>query len=218
MLTFHPKPDTLLICDFDRGFKAPEMVKKRPVVVISPRRRKSTPQLCTVVPLSSSAPNPVEHGTAQSPQLLQAGDGRGRPGAGVRGRPRLSGRKTRHPAPPVIDTEHDPLAESIEANGLSVESLADYLQVFRYGCPCTAASRSAWNGSPRRCWAWKASRRPPSSRATANAPARSDASAGLLSISPNGTVLAEGSDGNSDHAAQPSANRSRLRPEALQPC
>ena len=135
MLTFHPKPGTLLICDFDRGFKAPEMVKKRPVVVISPRRRKSTPQLCTVVPLSSSAPNPVEHGTAQSPQLLQAGDGRGRPGAGVRGRPRLSGRKTRHPAPPVIDTEHDPLAESIEANGLSVESLADYLQVFRYGCP-----------------------------------------------------------------------------------
>ena len=31
--------------------------------------------------------------------------------------------------------QHDLLAESIEANGLSVESLADYLQVFRYGCP-----------------------------------------------------------------------------------
>ena len=31
--------------------------------------------------------------------------------------------------------QYDALAESITANGLSVESLADYLQVFRYGCP-----------------------------------------------------------------------------------
>ena len=31
--------------------------------------------------------------------------------------------------------QHDLLAESIEANGLSTESLADYLSVFRYGCP-----------------------------------------------------------------------------------
>ena len=31
--------------------------------------------------------------------------------------------------------QHDLLAESIEASGLSVESLADYLSVFRYGCP-----------------------------------------------------------------------------------
>ena len=60
MLTFHPNPGTLLICDFDTGFKAPEMVKKRPVVVISPRRRRSTVQLCTVVPLSTTAPDPVE--------------------------------------------------------------------------------------------------------------------------------------------------------------
>ena len=60
MLTFHPNPGTLLICDFDTGFKASEMVKKRPVVVISPRRRRSTVQLCTVVPLSTTAPDPVE--------------------------------------------------------------------------------------------------------------------------------------------------------------
>ena len=31
--------------------------------------------------------------------------------------------------------QHDVLAKSIEANGLSVDSLADYLQIFRYGCP-----------------------------------------------------------------------------------
>lgn len=53
----HPNPGDLLICDFTTGFKEPEMVKKRPVVVISPRPRRST-QLCTVVPLSTSAPNP----------------------------------------------------------------------------------------------------------------------------------------------------------------
>lgn len=53
----HPNPGDLLICDFTTGFKKPEMVKKRPVVVISPRPRRST-QLCIVVPLSTSAPNP----------------------------------------------------------------------------------------------------------------------------------------------------------------
>ena len=46
------------MCNF-RGFKAPEMTKVRPVVVISPRRRRSS-GLCTVVPLSTQAPNPVE--------------------------------------------------------------------------------------------------------------------------------------------------------------
>lgn len=58
-LTFHPKPGMVLICDFNTGFKAPEMIKRRPVVVISPRPRRSN-QLCTIVPLSTTAPNPVE--------------------------------------------------------------------------------------------------------------------------------------------------------------
>jgi len=49
----------VLICDFNTGFKAPEMVKKRPVVVISPRPRRKT-QLCTVVPLSTTRPRPME--------------------------------------------------------------------------------------------------------------------------------------------------------------
>ena len=58
-LTFHPHPGMVLICDFNTGFKAPEMIKRRPVVVISPRPRRSN-QLCTIVPLSTTAPNPVE--------------------------------------------------------------------------------------------------------------------------------------------------------------
>ena len=46
------------MCDF-RGFKVPEMTKVRPVVVISPRRRRG-PGLYTVVPSSTQIPNPVE--------------------------------------------------------------------------------------------------------------------------------------------------------------
>ena len=58
-LKFHPKPGTLLICDFNTGFKPPEMIKKRPVVIISPRPRRNI-QLCTVIPLSTTEPSPVE--------------------------------------------------------------------------------------------------------------------------------------------------------------
>ncbi|RYF03521.1 MAG: hypothetical protein EOO40_12135 [Deltaproteobacteria bacterium] len=57
-LTYHPNPGTIVICDYSTGFIAPEMVKARPVVVLSPRRR--TGQLVTVVPLSSTEPNPFE--------------------------------------------------------------------------------------------------------------------------------------------------------------
>ncbi|MEW6721221.1 MAG: type II toxin-antitoxin system PemK/MazF family toxin [Thermodesulfobacteriota bacterium] len=56
-LTYHPKRGTVLMCDFV-GFKTPEMVKKRPVVVVSGRLRRS--QLVTVIPLSTTPPDPVE--------------------------------------------------------------------------------------------------------------------------------------------------------------
>jgi mRNA interferase MazF len=57
-LTFHPSPGAIVICDFSTGFRPPEMVKVRPVVVISPRRRSA--QLVTIVPLSSTPPLPAE--------------------------------------------------------------------------------------------------------------------------------------------------------------
>lgn len=57
-LQFSVKPKTILLCDYDLGgFKPPEMVKRRPVVVLVgdlPGRGK----LHTVVPLSGTESNP----------------------------------------------------------------------------------------------------------------------------------------------------------------
>lgn len=57
---FHPKQGHYLICDFQRGFVPPEIVKVRPVIVISktdshgPHR-----ELCTVAVISTTAPKKV---------------------------------------------------------------------------------------------------------------------------------------------------------------
>ncbi|WP_158047816.1 type II toxin-antitoxin system PemK/MazF family toxin [Skermanella pratensis] len=53
----HPPIGTVLFCDFDQGFKEPEMVKRRPVVVVSPKIGVR-PGLCTVVALSTAEPVP----------------------------------------------------------------------------------------------------------------------------------------------------------------
>ena len=53
----HPPAGTILICNFDSDFKSPEMVKVRPVVVISPKI-SGRPGLCTIVALSTTPPNP----------------------------------------------------------------------------------------------------------------------------------------------------------------
>ena len=55
VLKFHPGYGCILMCDFSHQ-AVPEMVKTRPVVVIS--RKAANSQLCTVVPLSSTEPDP----------------------------------------------------------------------------------------------------------------------------------------------------------------
>ena len=55
---FHPKPGAILLCDYS-GFKVPEMVKRRPAIVLSPRLRHRD-GLCTVVPLSGTTSNTIE--------------------------------------------------------------------------------------------------------------------------------------------------------------
>lgn len=56
-IQIHPEQGSIVICDF-AGFVAPEMIKRRPAVVISPRLRRRD-GLCTVVPLSTTPPNPI---------------------------------------------------------------------------------------------------------------------------------------------------------------
>lgn len=51
---YFPKQSHVLKCDF-KGFVAPEMIKVRPVVIISPSSRHGV-RLCTVVPLSTTPP------------------------------------------------------------------------------------------------------------------------------------------------------------------
>ena len=58
-INFHPNRGTVLMCDFTTGFKPPEMVKRRQVVVVSPRYRRHT-GLCLVVPFSTVAPHEIE--------------------------------------------------------------------------------------------------------------------------------------------------------------
>lgn len=53
-LKFRPKPGQILLCDFSVGFRPPEVNKKRPVVVLSPRNY--TRGQCIVVALSSQTP------------------------------------------------------------------------------------------------------------------------------------------------------------------
>ena len=51
-INFHPRLGQVLYCDFKTGFRPPEMVKARPVVVLS----RNHHELCTVVPLSGTEP------------------------------------------------------------------------------------------------------------------------------------------------------------------
>jgi len=58
-LPHHPKVGDVFVCGFPRCFAVPEMIKARPVVVIS-RELPGRKGLCTVVPLSTTKPEPVQ--------------------------------------------------------------------------------------------------------------------------------------------------------------
>jgi uncharacterized protein YifN (PemK superfamily) len=53
-LNFHPRAGQVLVCDFS-GFKEPEMVKPRPVVVVSPRLPHRS-EIVAIVPISLTPP------------------------------------------------------------------------------------------------------------------------------------------------------------------
>lgn len=53
-ISFHPRAGQVLVCDF-QGFREPEIVKKRPVIVVSPRLPYRS-GLVAVVPVSLTPP------------------------------------------------------------------------------------------------------------------------------------------------------------------
>ena len=56
-IKFAPLKGQLLLCDF-KGYIAPEIVKRRPVIVITPPNSHGfNTELCTIVPLSTTEPN-----------------------------------------------------------------------------------------------------------------------------------------------------------------
>ncbi|MBB6309359.1 type II toxin-antitoxin system PemK/MazF family toxin [Xanthobacter tagetidis] len=57
-INFHPRAGTLLMCDF-RGAVPPEINKRRPVVVITPRLANRD-QLAMVVPTSTTEPRSMQ--------------------------------------------------------------------------------------------------------------------------------------------------------------
>lgn len=54
-LSFHPHAGTMVYCDF-RGNEQPEIIKKRPVIIVTPRLPHRN-NLCTVVPTSTTPPD-----------------------------------------------------------------------------------------------------------------------------------------------------------------
>jgi len=57
-LHHHPKIGDVLMCAFPDCLREPEMIKTRPVVVVT-KEHRGRPSLCTVVPLSTTRPDPV---------------------------------------------------------------------------------------------------------------------------------------------------------------
>jgi mRNA interferase MazF len=53
-ISFHPRAGQVLVCNFD-GFKEPEMVKTRPVIVISPKLPNRA-DLVAIIPISVTEP------------------------------------------------------------------------------------------------------------------------------------------------------------------
>lgn len=58
-LAYYPNPGEILLCDYGINVVAPEMDKRRPVVIVSPRLRRRG-ELVGVVPLSTSTPANME--------------------------------------------------------------------------------------------------------------------------------------------------------------
>ncbi|MBK1714633.1 type II toxin-antitoxin system PemK/MazF family toxin [Rubrivivax gelatinosus] len=59
-LPYSPRPGEVLICRFDEAAVGAEMVKPRPVIVVSRKDSHHGRKLATVVPLSTTEPTPAQ--------------------------------------------------------------------------------------------------------------------------------------------------------------
>jgi len=57
-VSIHPVPGTIVRVDLNEGFRPPEMVKRRPALVLSPPIL-GREFMCSIVPLSTTEPNHV---------------------------------------------------------------------------------------------------------------------------------------------------------------
>lgn len=71
-LPYLPSQGEILVCDFDDSAIGAEMIKRRPVVVVS-KHEAHRGKLCTVVALSTTPPNPVESWHHNMPHLRVTG-------------------------------------------------------------------------------------------------------------------------------------------------
>jgi mRNA interferase MazF len=58
-LLYYPNIGEIILCRYPKDSILPEMTKTRPVVVVTPRLRKRA-NLIGIVPLSTTAPDPIE--------------------------------------------------------------------------------------------------------------------------------------------------------------
>lgn len=72
-LSYYPPAGEVVLCRYPQDVISPEIGKTRPVVVVGPRLRRRG-GLATIVPLSTTGPNPVEpyHVLIRLPQPLPA--------------------------------------------------------------------------------------------------------------------------------------------------
>lgn len=59
-LSYYPNPGEILLCDYRVNVVPPEMDKRRPIVIVTPRLRRRG-ELCGVVPLSTTKPQALEN-------------------------------------------------------------------------------------------------------------------------------------------------------------
>ncbi len=57
-IAYHPKQGCIVRVSFDEAFKKPEMVKPRLCIVVS-KPIQSRPNLCTIIPLSTTDPDKI---------------------------------------------------------------------------------------------------------------------------------------------------------------